>query len=168
MKAWLFQDTRQKAKLGEEKCPWSVGWFEDGRKRSKKIGCRSMAEKFAAKLVTQVEAGVYQTDSRKRWAALRQEWERRIGDGMEPQSKRCTLDALKHFERIVKPGRVEKIRTQTIDDYKAKRRQESGRKGNSKVSPATQKASGTAAAASKERWSGIGAVQRGSSSTNSA
>ena len=49
MKAWLFQDTRQKQKLGD-KCPWSVGWFEDGRKRSKKVGCRSMAEKFAQKI----------------------------------------------------------------------------------------------------------------------
>ena len=27
MKAWLFQDNRQKAKLGD-KCPWSVGWFD--------------------------------------------------------------------------------------------------------------------------------------------
>ena len=49
MKAWLFQDSRQKQKLGDN-CPWSVGWFEDGRKRGRKIGCRSMAEKSARKI----------------------------------------------------------------------------------------------------------------------
>lgn len=137
MKVWLFQDHRRKATLGEAKCPWSVGWFEDGRKRSKKVGCRSMAEKFAQKLETQMETGTYQTDSRKRWATFRQEWEQRIGNGMAPQTKRCTTDALDHFERLIKPGRVQRIKTQTIDDYKAKRRLEPGRKTGSKVSPAT-------------------------------
>lgn len=40
MRAWLFQDARQR-KLGEDKCLRSVGWFDlDGKKRSKKIGCR--------------------------------------------------------------------------------------------------------------------------------
>jgi hypothetical protein len=41
MKAWLFQDTRQKQKLGA-KCPWSVGWFDaEGKKKSKRIGSKS-------------------------------------------------------------------------------------------------------------------------------
>ncbi len=137
MKAWLFQDTKQKAKLGEEKCPWSVGWFEDGRKRSKRIGCRSMAEKYARKLENQAEAGVLQGNAKKRWVTFRQEWESQIGSGMEPQSKRCTLDALDHFERIVKPGHVQKVRSQTIDEYVSKRRLEKGKKAESKVSPAT-------------------------------
>jgi len=136
MKAWLFQDTRQKQKLGD-KAPWSVGWFEDGRKRSKTIGCRSMAEKYARKIEAQGEAGVLQTASRKRWSTFRKEWEARIGEGMSPQSRRCTLDALGHFERIIKPGRVQTIKTQTIDEYKAKRRKEEGKKAESKVSPAT-------------------------------
>jgi len=74
MKAWIFQDTRQKRKLGEDNCPWSVGWFEDNRKRSKKIGCRSLAEKYALKLETQMEAGTHQADSRKRWGKFREEW----------------------------------------------------------------------------------------------
>ncbi len=136
MKAWLFQKTHQKAELGD-KCPWHVGWYEDGRKRSKKIGCHSLAEKFAEKLQNQVEAGTYKSDSRKRWSKFRKEWETKIGDGMEPQSKRCTLNALKHFERIIKPGRVQRIKTQTIDEYVSKRRLEKGQKAESTLSPAT-------------------------------
>jgi hypothetical protein len=77
-----------------DKCPWSVGWFEDGRKRSKKVGCRSLAEKFARKLEAQAEAGTLQSDSRVRWSRFRTEWEARIGGGMEPQTRRCTINAL--------------------------------------------------------------------------
>ncbi len=65
MKAWLFQDSRQKAKLGD-KCPWSVGWYDlDGKKRSKSIGCQSLAQKFARKIEGQLAAGTYEGDTRK-------------------------------------------------------------------------------------------------------
>ena len=136
MNTWLFQDHRRKEKLGD-KCPWSVGWFEDGRKRSKKVGCRSLAEKFARKLEAKADAGTLQTESRKSWSKFREEWESRIGGGMEPQTRRCTIDALGHFERIIKPGQLQKIRTQTLDEYISKRRLERGKKADSTVSPAT-------------------------------
>ena len=60
MRAWKFQDARQKKKLGESKCPWSVGWIDpDGTRRSKKIGSNSMAEKFRKKIEGQLAAGTY-------------------------------------------------------------------------------------------------------------
>jgi len=137
MKAWLFRDSRQKAKLGD-KCPWSVGWIDpDGKKRSKKIGCRSLAERFARKIEGQLAAGTYQTAERVAWEKFRAEWEAKIGAGMEPQSCQCTLGALRHFERIVKPKLVKAVKTQTIDEYVAKRRTEPGVKKGTKVSPAT-------------------------------
>lgn len=137
MKAWLFQDTRQKQKLGE-KCPWSVGWFDpEGKKKSKRIGCRSLAEKYARKIEGQLAAGTYEGDNRKLWADFRKEWESRVGDGMDPKTKACTLDALKHFERIVKPARVGAIKAKTLDEYVAHRRVEKGRKAKSTISPAS-------------------------------
>lgn len=55
-RAWVFQDYTQKKRLGEAKCPWSVGWIDpDGKRRSKRIGCRSLAEKFARKIETQLD-----------------------------------------------------------------------------------------------------------------
>jgi integrase len=42
-----------------------------------------------------------------------------------------------HFARLCKPGKVASIRTATIDDYKAKRRLERGRRKGETVSPAT-------------------------------
>ena len=56
MKAWLFQDNRQKTRLGD-KCPWSVGWFDPDGKKSKRIGCKSNAEKFARKIEGQARRG---------------------------------------------------------------------------------------------------------------
>ena len=40
---------------------------------------------------------------------------------MPSQTRRVTLDALRHFERIIKPRKVVAIKTQTIADYVAKR-----------------------------------------------
>ncbi|HEX3869277.1 MAG TPA: hypothetical protein VHV77_02455 [Pirellulales bacterium] len=46
MKAWLFQDHRQKQKLGD-KALCSVGYFDPfGNKKSKRIGAHSAAVKF--------------------------------------------------------------------------------------------------------------------------
>ena len=76
MRAWLFQDHRQKKKLGEDKCPWSVGWLDpDGKRKSKQIGSKSMAEKFRRKIEGQLAAGIYQPQSRKSWKDFRSEFE---------------------------------------------------------------------------------------------
>ena len=67
MKAWLFQDHRQKQKLGDD-CPWAVGWFDpDGHKKSKIIGSKSAAQKHQRKLDGQLAAGTYQSVSSKSW-----------------------------------------------------------------------------------------------------
>src|SRR4051812_23470114 len=77
MNAWLFQDRKQKAKLGD-KCPWSVGWYDpEGRRRSKTIGAKSRAETFRRKTEGQLAAGTYESDSRASWADFRKEFEQR-------------------------------------------------------------------------------------------
>ena len=137
MKAWLFQDNRQKIRLGD-KCPWSVGWFDpDGKKKSKRIGCKSNAEKFARKIEGQLAAGTYEGDSRKRWEQFQPEYERRVVALMPPQSQEVVLQSLGKFQEIVKPAKVAAIRTATVDDFIAKWREERGRKPGSKVAPAT-------------------------------
>jgi len=136
--AWLFQDHRQKAKLGAVRCPWSVGWIDpDGKRRSKRIGSESAAKKYARKIEGQLAAGTYESADRVTWEKFRAEWESKIGSGMQPESRRCTVDALRHFERLIRPKLVKAIKSQTVDDYVAKRRTEPGIKGGTTVSPAT-------------------------------
>jgi hypothetical protein len=116
MNAWLFQDHRQKQKLGD-KTPWSVGWIDpDGKRRSKRIGSHSAAEKYQRKIEGQLAAGTYPTTLRKQWPQFRTEYEEKIASGMKPQTQECTLQALDHFQRIIKPAKLEAIRTATIND----------------------------------------------------
>jgi len=136
-RAWTFQDSRQKQQLGD-KAPWLVGWIDpDGRRRSKKIGAKSTAQKFSRKLEGELTAGVFQGDCRKQWADFRKEYEAKIASGMSAGTQGCIADALNHFERICKPKRVDSIKTQAIDGYVAKRRLERGRKKGSTVAEAT-------------------------------
>ena len=137
MNAWLFQDHRQKQKLGED-APWSVGWIDpDGKRRSKRIGSHSAAEKFQRKIEGQLAAGTYQVAKPKQWTQFREEYEKKIASGMKPQTRRCTLDAINHFQRIIKPAKVQAIGTSTIDEFIRIRRTEKGKKEDSTISPAT-------------------------------
>jgi len=56
-KAWVFQDSRQKRKHGE-KAPWSVGWREDGKRRSKKVGPRHLARRIANRIANDLNEGL--------------------------------------------------------------------------------------------------------------
>jgi integrase len=137
MKAWLFQDSRQKKKLGDA-APWSVGWLDpDGKRKSKSLGSLSKAQKYQRRVEGELAAGTYRGEARKKWDEFKKEYTEKIANGMDPQTKRLTMDALKHFERLAKPGRVASIKTSTIDGFIAKRRTERGRKEDTTVSPAT-------------------------------
>lgn len=137
MKAWVFQDHRAKVKLGS-KAKWSVGWIDpDGHKRSKRIGSKSMAEKFRRKVEGQLAAGTYEGENRKLWADFRRLYEGRIMSGMEPGTREVTKYAIKHFERIVHPVKIKAVTSEAFAKYVAVRRHEPCRKGGLPVSPAT-------------------------------
>ncbi len=137
MKAWLFQDHRQKQRLGDD-CPWSVAYHDpNGRRRTKKVGAKSRAEKFARKIEGQLEAGTYRNDSRKSWADFRTEYEEKILPRLAVKTRESIGAVLDHFERHAAPGKMRSINTGAIDAFIAKRADDRGRKPKSKVSPAT-------------------------------
>ena len=139
MSAWTFQDHRQKQRLGA-KAPWSVGWVDpEGKRRSKRIGLKSAAEKYRRKTEGELAAGTYQQATKKAWVDFRAEHESKIMCDLKPSSKVEVVNALNHFERIVKPQRVSAIKQSHIDGYAASRRLERGRKPGSLVSPYTIK-----------------------------
>jgi len=137
MKAWLFQDHRQKQKLGD-KCPWSVGWIDpEGRRRSRSIGRHSLAEKFQRKIEGQLASGTYQSNTRKQWADFRSEYTEKRLALLRPGSRESANIALDHFERLIKPHRVSAIKTADIDNYKAQRLTEQRSKDGPIVSVCT-------------------------------
>lgn len=140
--AWTFQDPKQIARHGAKKASWYVGWYDtNGNRRSKSCGPGSAGKKAAFRLARQIEAdliaGVYKDDAPKRWADFRSQYERDVLASKSHADKTEALKALKDFERIVKPSRVDKINTSHIDRFIAKRRKERGHKRGSTLSPAT-------------------------------
>jgi integrase len=135
--AWVFQAHTAKKKLGD-KAPWSVGWMTpEGKRKSKKVGSKSLAEKFARRIEGELAAGTYDDTRRKQWADFRAEYEATILAKHSAANRESAQIALNHFERLVSPRLVSAIKKLTIDEYAAKRRRERGKNRNSTVSPAT-------------------------------
>jgi integrase len=141
-KAWIFQDTHQVKTRTKEKASWYVGWLDpDGNRCCKSCGPGAAGKNAAQKLRRKREAelieGTYQSHAKKTWADFRTEYETKIVEGLAADTRRLILNALGHFEKIIGPKRMLGIRTQTIDDYRAERRKQRGKKPGSIVSPAT-------------------------------
>jgi integrase len=137
MRAWLFQDHRARQRLGV-KAKWSVGWIDpDGRRRSKQIGSKSMAEKFRRKIEGELAAGTYQHVNEKGWADFRAEYEAKILPRLAPSTQRVIRTALDHFQRLCRPRKISAIKTATVDDYIARRQLEPGQKRGATVAPVT-------------------------------
>jgi integrase len=56
---------------------------------------------------------------------------------VDPETRRVAVDALKKFVALINPGRVDRIRTKTIDQFVSLRRAERGKVPGSLVSAAT-------------------------------
>jgi integrase len=140
--AWVFQDDKHVKKVGPEKASYYVGWIDpDGKRCCKSCGPGEQGERNALKLKKKTEAelltGTYQIAAKIAWKDFRSEYEAKIVTGMGHGSRHVTLEALNHFERLIKPKRVAPIKTHTIDDYVARRRLEPGKKKGDTVSPAS-------------------------------
>lgn len=140
--AWLFQDARRVAKVGDKRAAWIVGWYEpDGRKKQKTFGTGNKGKTAAFRYQKQIEAqlltGSYESKAPVTWKKFRKEWNEHRATQLSAENRRCAENALKHFERICKPARVRNINRKTIDRYAGERRKERGFKSGSKVSPAT-------------------------------
>jgi len=133
--AWLFQDQRQKAKMGEN-APWCVGWLDGSKRRSKKIGKKPAAERYKRKIEGQKEAGTYRAETRKSWADFRKEYEEKVVALTSPGNQTSVRIALDHFEAAIHPGQVRTLTTADIDEFVARRRRDEGEKGG-EISPAT-------------------------------
>src|SRR6187401_1345822 len=102
MRAWIFQDTRQKLKLGD-KCPWSVGWYDaDGRKKSKRGGSKSMADKLRRKVEAELALGVC-TVGKKRtmWADFRAQFEETVAATRAAGTLKEYRRSLEAFQRLM-------------------------------------------------------------------
>lgn len=141
-RVWLFQLKKDVAKKGEDAASWYVGWYDlQGRRHSESCGPgsrgKNLAEKRLRRIQSELDIGVHQPSSKKLWTDFRKEYEDQVLTRLAGSSRVSIGAAFDHFERIVKPLRVESITTKTIDEFVASRRNDKGKKADSRVSPAT-------------------------------
>jgi len=139
---WIYQRPQQVRTMGEDVAPWYVGYYDpNGKRKGKSCGSGPKGKQNACKLADRIKAqlltGTYNDPSKKTWADFRQEYESKVLAGAKPQTRRLTLDALDHFERVIKPARVYGIKTADVDGYVAVRRGERGKQPGETVSLAT-------------------------------
>ena len=139
---WIFQYPAEVRRKGKDGASWYVGWYDPGgRRHSESCGPgargKNKAEKRQRRLQGELDLGVHQAPGKKTWKDFREEYEAKIFPNLARQSQDQIRAALDHFERLVKPGRLDLITTPSIDQFVASRRRERGKKPGSVVSLAT-------------------------------
>jgi len=141
-KSWIGQRKGDVATLGANAAPWIVFWNDtNGKRKEQNCGSgeagRKLAKKKSDKLHAQLLTGTYDQTKAADWKTFRTEYETHVGARLSPRSKESIVKSLSHFERHAKPGKVASFTTKTIDAFVSARRDDDGRKGGDKVSPAT-------------------------------
>jgi integrase len=135
--AWVFQDPKQKAKHGDD-CKWSIGWRDAaGKKHCEVVGSETKARKAARKKEGELAAGAAGTAPRIKWSAFRKEYEAEIAKTKKPKTLRSVKTGLGNFEKYCTLGRVSRITTATIIEFRRNRKAARGRKKGSTASPAS-------------------------------
>lgn len=139
MRAWIFQDTKQKKSLGD-KAPWSVGWYDgNGRRRSKRIGLKSQAQQFRSKREVELAAGLCTVGPPKiPWQDFADQYEQTIMPKWRSGASRVEAKRiLRTFADVARPKYVYNVDSQLLDRFVAKRLEMPGKKKGDKVSPET-------------------------------
>ena len=125
--AWIYQDPKQLKKHGPEAASWYVGWIDRTASSgaSPRPGGERTEESRRTSIILENHLGTRKVRSRQQqeMGRLPQEFETRIVAAKAP-ARPVTAEALDVFQRIAKPKKLATIRTQTIDEFIAKRRLE--------------------------------------------
>lgn len=140
-RVWTFQYKKDVEQKGP-KASWYVGWYDlDAKRHAESCGPGTRGENEANKRKRRIEAelltGTHEPSGKTAWARFRERYDREELDNLKPSSVKEAKIGLRHFERIVKPCRMDRIRSETIGDFIAKRKLEPGLNPESTVSPAT-------------------------------
>jgi integrase len=128
-KAWVKQDSKQVKKHGAEKASWYVEYLDpDGVRRMKSCGPGPEGHRLAHRLRRKIEAelitGTYQAKAEGTWAEFRAEFDATEVPARKPKTQVELRNALRHFERIVKPRKPSSLKSADFDRYRAQRRKE--------------------------------------------
>jgi integrase len=101
----------------------ALGWYDaDGKRKSKKIGSKSLAEKFSRKVEGELAAGLC-TVGKKRttWATFRQQYLDDVASTKAPETQKLYERAFDQLAALVPVAYVDAITTATIDRFTSRR-----------------------------------------------
>jgi integrase len=139
-KVRVFQDSKERARVGPRACPWSVEWRENGRRRSKTLGTKADAERFATLKQAELVDRATGVTTTKLWSEFLDEYERLVVVNYRShETQRLAREALQRFTTIVNPKLVHAIDRRDLDEFVAKRLKMPGKKTGDTLSPETIK-----------------------------
>jgi integrase len=141
-RVWVFQFKQEVERKGAEQASWYVGWYDlTGKRHCESCGSgargENQADKRLRRLQGELDLGVHQPQSKKKWEDFRAEYAAKVLSLKAAGSVPIIKASLDHFERIINPVRMESLTTRIVDDFIAQRRKERGKKPESLVSAAT-------------------------------
>ena len=117
---WIFQDPREKAAQGT-KADWYVGWYQGRSRRAKKVGTKTEARAYQARLETAANADEFTGTIKTNWETVRQEYETDVMATRRRGTQVQSRIALDHVERILSPGTVADITRPLLTKFAAAR-----------------------------------------------
>lgn len=140
-RVWVFQFKRDVQRKGDG-ASWYVGWYSsDGKRRSESCGPGRDGEKRAERLKRKKEAELLldleEPGGRVSWSRFLDEYRDKVFPEWRPRSREQVESSLRRFERICKPGRMDRITVHTVDRFKAERQGDRGKNKGSKLSAAS-------------------------------
>lgn len=139
-KVRVFQDAKQRVKLGARRCPWSVEWRENGKRKSKTLGTKDDANDYAAIKRAEIVARKKGISTDKKWTEFVEEYVKREleASGKRPATIALCRAILDKFTEIISPEWVSLIDEAALDTYRSERLRQDSQKGG-KVTAATCK-----------------------------
>jgi len=113
-KVWIYKRKRIKG--------WWVGWYESGKRKTKALPSKALAEHYRQIKYTRLNSDVFTGTVTVDWNQIRNEYEhsKKVAGCVEASVYEVAL-TLRHFERLVGRYNSKQITQSTIDKYILKR-----------------------------------------------
>lgn len=116
-KAWIYKRKNIKG--------WWTGWYEGGKRKTKALPTKALAEHFRNIKYTQLNSDVFTSVVDFNWQQMVNEYHHiKQVEGLQEVSTYEALLTLRHFERLVKPASSRQITQQSLDTFVLERGKE--------------------------------------------
>ncbi|MGD8499820.1 MAG: hypothetical protein PVJ86_04190, partial [Phycisphaerales bacterium] len=109
-KVWVYKRTNIKG--------WWVGWYESGKRKTKALPSKALAEHYRQIIYTQLNSDVFTGTVTVDWAQMREEYMhyKKVKGDVQATLYETAL-TLRHFERLIGRSNSRQITQNAIDKF---------------------------------------------------